>query len=122
MSYDPEEPENFIKNDELFKSCSVLKISDIYELELAKLMYKASNHMLPRSYDDILKPLSSRQAPITRAASRNEFYQSLASTVQSERKISFAGPNLWKSISPELKSYSFKSFKKMYKKSILERY
>ena len=110
MAYDPEQPDNFIKNDELFKSCSLLKLNDIYELELAKLMFKASNYMLPLTYNDILVPLTSRAAPTTRAASRNKFYQHIAPSTESERRLCYAGPKLWKNVGPDLKKCSFYMF------------
>ena len=122
MFYDIEQPENFIKNDELFKSCSILKLNDVYKLELSKLMFKASNCMLPTTYDDILTPLSSREAPVTRAASRNEFYQPISSTAESERRLSYAGPRLWNNIDPAIKKYSFYTFTKKYKSQILASY
>ena len=122
MSYDTEQPDNFIKNDELFKSCSLLKLSDIYKLELSKIMYKASNDMLPSTYSSIFRPLSSREAPITRAASRNEFYQSIASTIESQRRLCYAGPILWNTIDADLKKYSFHTFRKKYKSKILTNY
>ena len=122
MFYDIEQPENFIKNDELFKSCSLLKLNDVYKLELSKLMFKASNCMLPTTYDDIFTPLSSREAPVTRAASRNEFYEPISSTVESERRLCYAGPRLWKNIDPDMKKYSFYTFRKKYKSKILASY
>ena len=122
MSYDAENPENFIKNDELFKSCSLLKLEDIYKLELSKLMFKASNSMLPSTYDSILTLLSSREAPLTRAASRKEFYQPIATTVESKRRLRFAGPALWKNIDPDLKKCSFYTFRKKFTSQILASY
>ncbi len=122
MSYDTEQPDNFIKNDELFKSCSLLKLSDIYKLELSKLMYKASNNLLPSTYDNILMSLSSREAPLTRAAARNEFYQPIASTIESQRRLCYAGPILWKNIDSNLKKYSFDTFRKKYKSQIIANY
>ncbi len=122
MSYDADHPENFIKNDELFKSCSLLKLEDIYKLELSKLMFKASNSMLPTTYDSILTPLSSREAPLTRAASRNEFYQPIAPTVESKRRLRYAGPAVWKNIDPNIKKYSFQTFRKKLKAQIITSY
>ena len=122
MSYDTDLPNNFIKNDELFKSCALLKLNDIYKLELSKLMYKASNGMLPTTYNNILTPLSAREAPVTRAASRNEFYQPIASTIESERRLCYAGPKLWKFVDPNMKQHSFYTFRKKYKAQLLANY
>ena len=121
LSYDPDDPNNFIKNNEIFKSCSLLSISEIYELELAKIMHRATNNKLPSTYNSILMSLSSRNAPITRAASRHEFYEFRSTTIESTRRLCFAGPKLWNKIDPLIKRCSFHSFKKKYKLAILSR-
>ena len=81
-----------------------------------------SNYMLPLTYNDILVPLTSRAAPTTRAASRNKFYQHIAPSTESERRLCYAGPKLWKNVDPDLKKCSFYMFKKRYKSQILDGY
>ena len=47
-------PNNFrLSNNTPYKSLNLLKISDIYKFEQAKIMHRANNNLLPTSLQDI---------------------------------------------------------------------
>ena len=107
--------------DESCISCVAVFCED-YFIKILLFGSILSNDMLLSTYNSIFRPLSSREAPITRAASRNEFYQSIASTIVSQRRLCYAGPILWNTIDADLKKYSFHTFRKKYKSKILTNY
>ena len=116
FKYNEEEELGNIKNIELFKSCEILTIADIYQLELAKLMHKASRNLLPKALNEaFIRPRHPRQ---------KQFLIPLAKSKYGERSLKYAGPKLWESLNPELKdeSLSFKSFSKQMKTTLLDKY
>ena len=53
--------ESAVKNDFLFHSLNILKIRDIYKLELAKFMYKYHSQMLPNTFEKCLNSIATTQ-------------------------------------------------------------
>jgi len=95
FKYNQDDALGNIKNLELFKSCEILAIDDIYKFELAKLMHKASNNCLPPALNGIfMRPRYPRQ---------KQFLIPLARTKNGERSLKYAGPKLWESLKPQFK-------------------
>ena len=116
FAYNAEDDLGNIKNLELFKSCDILTIQDIYTLELAKFMYKASKNLLPPALNAIfLRPRYPRQ---------RQFLMPLARTRFGERSLKHAGPKLWESLEPNLKdaSLSYSTFSQKLKEHLLNEY
>ena len=116
FKYNEEEELGNIKNIELFKSCEILTIADIYQLELAKLMYKASRNLLPKALNDaFIRPRHPRQ---------KQFLIPFVKSKYGERSLKYSGPKLWDSLNPQLKdeSLSYKSFSKQMKTRLLDKY
>ena len=98
FKYNPEDSHGNFKNLELFKSCEILKIEDIYKLEMAKLMRKASTNSLPSALNQVfLRPRYPRQ---------KQFLLPLANSKCGEKSLKYAGPKLWESLDPLLKDSS----------------
>lgn len=116
FKYNPEETLGNIKNLEIFKSCELLTIEDIYKLELAKLMHKASSNTLPPALNGIfIRPRHPRQ---------KRFLVPLTKSKYGERSLKFAGPKLWESLDPQLRNtnLSYSTFSKKVKNFLLEKY
>lgn len=116
FAYNAEDDLGNIKNLELFKSCDILTIQDIYTLELAKFMYKASKNLLPPALNAIfLRPRYPRQ---------RQFLMPLARTRFGERSLKHAGPKLWESLEPNLKdaNLSYSTFSQKLKEHLLNEY
>ena len=116
FKYNPEETLGNIKNLEIFKSCELLTIEDIYKLELAKLMHKASSNTLPPALNGIfIRPRHPRQ---------KRFLVPLTKSKYGERSLKFAGPKLWESLDPQIRNtnLSYSTFSKKVKNFLLEKY
>ena len=116
FKYDPDNSQGNIKNLELFKSCEILTIDDIYKLELAKFMHKASTNSLPSALNNIfIRSRFPRQRLFLLPCVKSKF---------GERSLKYAGPKLWESLEPHLKEthVSYTTFSKKYKKFLLEQY
>ena len=116
FKYNQDEALGNIKSLELFKSCEILTINDIYNLELAKFMHKASNNSLPLALNDIfIRPRYPR---------RTQFLLPFVNSKFGERSLKYAGPKLWESLESNLKdpSLSYSVFSKKMKTFLLEKY
>ena len=114
FKYNEEEIHGNIKNIELFKSTEILTIEDIYNLELAKFMHKASTNSLPDCLNEIFT-----RSPYPRRL----FVLPAIRSNKGERSLRYAGPKLWESIPSNLKSdKSIKTFAKQYKNYLLDGY
>ena len=116
FKYNDEDTQGNIKSLELFKSCEILTLTDIYKLELGKFMHKASTNLLPSSLNDLfMRPRYPRQ---------QQFLVPLVRTKFGERSLRYSGPKLWESLEPQLKDpiLTCKAFSKAYKKILLQQY
>ena len=116
FKYNEEELLGNIKSIELFKSCNILVLQDIFKLELAKFMFKARNNSLPENLNNIfIRPRHPRQ---------RDFLIPLTHNNWGETSLKFCGPKLWETIDSELKSknISIKTFAREYKKTLLDAY
>jgi len=67
----------------LYKSLNILKLHDIYKLELGKLMHKFHYEMLPTSFEDLFRKrltfnVITQDMQATKAISCSKFQQTLA--------------------------------------------
>ena len=106
----------------LFKSVGLLQLKDIYHLELAKFMYKATNNELPQNLNRMFVPISSIHRYPTSSSRKRVFVRPKANKSAYSNWISSTGISLWESIGPKLKKLSHFAFKKAYKSHILDNY
>ena len=116
FKYNADETLGNIKSLELFKSCNILTLDDIFNLELAKFMFKARNNSLPEKLNNIFIR--------TRHPRQKDFLVPLTNSKWGETALQYCGPKLWETIDTELrpKNISIKTFAKTYKKYLLENY
>ena len=96
----------------LFKSMKILKVKDIFELEIAKFMYSYYHSMFPENFDNYFKYASKHHDYKTRSITADNFYLERAKTRNGQRSCSFIGVKIWKNISPTLKQLPKYSFSK----------
>ena len=63
-----------INMSSLFKSMNILKIKDIYKLEMAKFMYLYYHHRLPQNFEQYIKPAATHHKYVTRSITNKSFY------------------------------------------------
>ena len=95
---------------------NLLTISQIYELELAVLMYKYHKNKLPHQLQNIFKMNNSQ----IKTRSHSKIIMNYCKFTTSQQSIKFAGPKLWRKVPANIKkSTSTKIFATKMKKYIL---
>jgi hypothetical protein len=105
----------------LFKSSKVLKLTDQYEYDIAKFMYKHSQDMLPTSLNRLFITHKMHHQYLTRNRSNPRI--PLSKYTLTIKSVKHKGPQIWNCIPANLKSCrNINSFKLKYKHHILNMY
>ena len=100
----------------------ILKLPELYTLEIAKLMHQYSHHNLPQPFSTFFTPVSSVHERFSRAKTENKLYIPKFSTARSQKSFKYQGAKIWNSIPTEIKQLTFHKFKIENKKKLLESY
>ena len=106
----------------LFKSINMLQLKDIFQIELAKFMLKASRNDLPHGLNQFFTPISALHRYPTSSSRKRVFYKPKANKAIYNNWISSTGIRLWETIDPKLKILSYNAFKKAYRSQIIDNY
>ena len=112
----------FFSANEMSKNMEILKIPDIYRLELGKFMHRAQSKDLPQNFNAYFTRIESMHNYNLRSIKRNTFYSRSTNIAKYKSWLTNAGVDLWKEIDPDLKKLSLKPFAREYKKHILSLY
>ena len=116
-------PNNFrLSNNTLYKSLNLLKISDIYKFELAKIMHRDNNNSLPTFLQDIFVSIDTMHRYTTLFRRNRQYRRSLMSTCSYRNWISSAGVLLRKSVNPDLKNLNYKQFCTTFRSGLINDY
>ena len=100
-------------SDPLFLNLKILKFKDLYKLQLGIYVYK--NPQI------IISSQTSHNYYTRNSSSLNPVFQRL--TLTKRQSVTYQGPMIWNTISPDIKSKpSLRIFKNHYKKNLLEKY
>ena len=112
----------FFRLDNHFLNLRILKVHDLYNLEVAKFMYSYSHNTLPICFSSFFQEMGESHDYNTR--SRNYKYYSTirCRSSRGQRSIKYQGPKIWNDIPTSCKDASKYSFKKLYKELIFSRY
>ena len=100
----------------------VLKLEDMIKMEFAKFIFKYSNDMLPKSFDNYFTKIENVHYHNTRQKYRNEYFQPSAETEAGKKTLQYIGINIWKTIPEDFRHCSFTKFKKYCKNYFLDKY
>ena len=92
----------------IYQTLNFLKAQDIYKLELAKLMHKFHDGLLPNIYNGLFQRSSDLH---NYASNQNYFIPSVRSNIDN-KLISYKGAVIWREINAEYKNLPFHHFKK----------
>ena len=106
----------------LFYQYKILKIQDLYYLEIAKIMHQYSNKHLPICFTSFFTQTSSIHNRSARSNIRNNLYLPHFLWSRCQRSIKFQGAKIWNSISPHIRNQSFNTFKRNIKIQLLNSY
>jgi len=71
----------------VYKSLNILKLHDIYKLELTKLMHKFHHEMLPTSFKDLFQKTAEVHCHSTRYASNQNYYIQVSTNAKVVSKL-----------------------------------
>jgi hypothetical protein len=105
----------------LFKQNKILKIHEIYELQLAVIMYKHSRALLPYPLLQLFIPHNKFHNYNTR--NRNNPHVPRHKLEVGKRSIAHMGPLIWNSIPNQIRTIkTLFSFKRVIKTTLLDKY
>ena len=106
----------------LFKFMKILKVKDIFELEIAKFMYSYYHSLLLENFDNYFKYASKHHDYKTRSITAENYYSERAKTRNGQRSYCYIEVKIWNNISPTFKQLPRYSFSKQIKLSMLSDY
>ena len=108
-------------SDPIFKELELLKLSDIRQLELGKLMFSLNHSLLPSKFNNYFSLNKQVHSYATRHA--NDFHLPFCRTNLRKFSVSFEGPTYYNSIENDIKeSNSLRLFKTKLKKKLYMNY
>ena len=103
-----------VTNKLLYLSDKILKIADVYKLELGKFMFKYHITALPEIFNNYFLLLEQIHNFDTRNKCNQNYFLNTIRTNSGKCSIKFCGAKLWTQIPSNLKSSSYHSSKKEY--------
>lgn len=107
---------------QLYKNLNILKLNEVYMLELAKFMHKLKNNKLPRSFQQRFTKTTDIHSYPTRNNTESNYYLHRACKDAGQKTLQFRGVKLWNDIDNNIKNKGFIEFKKRYKELLMENY
>ena len=104
----------------LYFELKLLKINDMYILQIGKIMYKIVNKTWAGDYK--LLPIESIHTHYTRHSSSSNFYVQNTNLNSTKNAITIAGPIIWENVPKELKRLPFRLFVNQYKMFLINNY
>ena len=106
----------------LYKKLKLLKLTDVYKLELAKIMYQLHGGKLPKSFYDRFAKINAVHNYSTRQTKNLVYFKPRVKKTIGKELILHRGSSLWKEIDNSIKNCSWFSFKKYYKNFLIDKY
>ena len=111
-----------ITNNSLFFSYKILKISDLYKLEVAKFMFQHHNNLLPDLFSNYFVAISRVHGYSTRGSANNNYYIPSITKSNAKSSLFYGGAKLWNSISTDIRLNPFSKFKENYYNYLINEY
>ena len=112
----------FFRLDNHYLNLRILKVKDLYNLEVAKFMYSHSKDILPSCFSSFFHEISESHNHYTRASSVRNYITPYFRSSRGQRSIQYYGPKIWNEIPTDVKSAPLHKFKKLYKSLIFSDY
>ena len=87
----------------LSKKYGVLKLADLFNYEMAKIMYQFSKQTLPSHLNCLFAPLSTVHERCTRSKTKQNLYIPKFSTSRCQNSFKYQGSKIWNSVTTDLK-------------------
>ena len=106
----------------LYKKLNLLKLDDIYSLELGKIMHKFHPGNLPDNFNHLFTPVNQVHCHAKRSATRVAYFWQMAHTKYGKRSLRHLGPKIWDNIDPFLHDSYQLTFEKQYRDVLISAY
>ena len=94
---------------EAMKNSQLLTINNLYNLEIAQMMFKYENKQLPQAFNNFFTQKSLKM----KTKSNSQIISNCFRTKVSQQSLKFVGPKLWNKIPSEIRhSHSSNTFRK----------
>ena len=101
-----------------YKKLNILRINELYTLEIGKFMYRSNKNMLPSSFDQYFDEIKHNYQ--TRSRTNNNLVMPMPRTDIGKQSIKFTGVKIWSDIPLEIKNAnSLDNFSKCLKAHII---
>ena len=100
----------------------ILKLEDLYNFEIAKLMYQFTHSKLLLNFKHYVAYLSDVSSYSTRHSSSNDIFLPRFMSSKTQHSIKYIGAKIWNNMPFDLKNAPYSKFKESYKKFLLSKY
>ena len=113
-----------VHSDPIFSRLGLLKVGDIFQLQLLSFMYDCYHGLVPSYFSSYFTPVASMHHYDTRAASRGDLFLQRKNTfIYGIRSIQYSGARLWNTLpAPIRDSQSVSVFRSQVKALFLSHY
>ena len=102
----------FCRNSKIsLNSSCKFKLTDLFTLYNALLMYNYHHNLLPSSFENFFKTVASIHSYNTRLASKSTYYLNTIKTNYGKFNFRFAAVKVWNNLDESIKHLPLKSFK-----------
>ena len=112
----------FFRLDNYYLNLRILKVTDLYDFEIAKFMHGHLNNILPECFMNFFHESGNRHTHNTRASANLNYDTPYYRTARGQRSIRCHGPKIWNDIPISLKTLSKACGKNEYKTLTFSRY
>ena len=106
----------------LHKKLNVLKLDDIYSLELGKIMHKFHSGNLPDNFNHLFTPVNQVHCHATRSATRGASFWQMARNKYGKWSLKHPGAKIRDNIDPSVHDSSRFTFEKHYRDLLISAY
>ena len=106
----------------LYKQQKLLKLVDIYKLELSKFMHQLNCNMTPKVSEKNFVKLESLHSYSTRQKTKNNYFLTRVNKTMSQKQLAFGGTKLWAPLGNSIKTKPLPVFKKTLKERMIRDY
>ena len=112
----------YYRLDNYYLNHRILKVQELYQLEIAKFMHSHSHGNLPACFTSFFVESRFLHNYTTRFSSSRNYNITNFRTNRGQRSIQFLGPKVWNQVPNEIRNVSKQTFKNEMKRLIFSRY
>ena len=109
----------FYRLDNYYLNYRILKVHDLYDLEISKFMHGHYNKNIPSCFNNFFQISNNRS---TRNTANQSYYIPYYRSTRGQRSIRYYGPKIWNKLPTSYHNQTKYKFKKQYKNLILSKY